>query len=47
VAIEKLFAAPPEDQMSELMILDIRTAAPYADQEEVVIKAITGKLYYV
>ncbi len=44
VAIEKLFAAPPADQISKIMRSDIKTVAPHADQEEVVIKAITGKL---
>lgn len=44
VAIERLFAAQPEDRMSEIMRSDIQTVNPHADQEEAVIKAITGKL---
>jgi len=44
VEIEKLFAAQPEDPMSKIMRSDLKTVAPYADQEEVVIKAITGEL---
>ncbi|HSD57023.1 MAG TPA: magnesium transporter [Methanotrichaceae archaeon] len=44
VEIEKLFAAQPADPMSRIMRSDIKTVAPYADQEEVVIKAITGDL---
>lgn len=44
VAIEKLFAALPTDTMSKIMRSDIKTVDPYADQEEAVIKAITGKL---
>lgn len=44
VAIEKLFAAQLTDTMSKIMRSDIKTVSPYADQEEVVIIAITGKL---
>ena len=44
VAIEKLFAAQATDIMSKIMRSDIKAVYPYADQEEVVIKAITGKL---
>jgi magnesium transporter len=44
VAIETLFAALPTDNMSKIMRSDIKTVNPYADQEEVAIKAIIGRL---
>ncbi len=44
MAIDRLFAAQPEDTMSRIMRSDIQTVNPLADQEEAIIKAITGKL---